>query len=950
MDVLSVLGLKPQKVKPEQQLNVFQQLIQGVRDYDKSNQEMKRQVEKLVNKQMPQAVTAKANLGQLLGGLLGYPGELVAGGGQNMYGGENTGIVDIPGQIKRMVTNTSTPQEVADFQARLPNVAVQAGVAATGGIKAGEGITRRADRVLGGGTVLDDINALATRPKPAPVNPLKQLTASQSTVSDIVEKYKLNEGVESPINVKIPLKDLAASKSSMNTAFEHYVRGNKTTHAGTPIDVWYDINQQKFTVTDGNHRLVQMIKDGIDPNTPVDVKLTSGTFNDLYNTPKETWDFTKNYLENTRPTVPQPPKGVGQSTLGDIVDPLAKFKKKENLVKIDPVLEIKKQITARDIQGNKVELPAGEALTPYELKGNKYLLKDGNEYVVNKNQYQNIKGNAVKAEAQPFAPELEQTTETVKGVETIDREAIIKQLEGSGITPRFDAGGVKYIDKDGRLLDESDVEFALGPNSNIIRKSNPTKFSQYTLPGGNNYREVLIQAPAERMTVTRPDGSKFNEALSPNNFTSSHWDEPNVLAHVRLNDRTYNGKPVTFIEEIQSDWAREVRKAPKTKYIAEKATNQPGNQWWVTDTLDEHDHGRLFDTKKEAQAWIDKNGATPTNPMLKKWQELAAKRALKDAVDNNSEYLAWTTGEQQAARYDLSKQVENISWTPEQSVEAHNVGGRKMVSINPNGRSTIQLWIDKNNKVVKVGDNQMVGNWMGKDIGEVIGKGVGEKIAKQSEGNLSGEGLKIGGEWANNLYDRQLPNIIEKLTGQKAEIVDLDLPVDTRNDEGFWKTITNGVSKERITPENVKPGMLIADSSRDRYVVTRVMPGGEIKVIDDLVSSNEYEIYEKILKRFKDARGDTPQISEISDKLTKDDLRLLDKYSEKQTIKINKASGQMGIKLTPQVKAKVRGEAPPVKQPSGVNPLLMLMGALGLGGMMTDKKRKQGIVQNYLGM
>jgi hypothetical protein len=44
-------------------------------------------------------------------------------------------------------------------------------------------------------------------------------------------------------------------------------------------------------------------------------------------------------------------------------------------------------------------------------------------------------------------------------------------------------------------------------------------------------------------------------------FTRSHWDEPNVLAHVRFNERTdADGKRVLFVEEIQSDWAQKGKK------------------------------------------------------------------------------------------------------------------------------------------------------------------------------------------------------------------------------------------------------------------------------------------------------------------------------------------------------------------------------------------------------
>lgn len=91
------------------------------------------------------------------------------------------------------------------------------------------------------------------------------------------------------------------------------------------------------------------------------------------------------------------------------------------------------------------------------------------------------------------------------------------------------------------------------------------KFSEYQLPGGENYREMLFTLPDKASDVAkvtqRADGkwqtegageadrfgfSTREKALEAVNkqeqrpaqrYLSSHWDEPNVLAHVRMNDR-----------------------------------------------------------------------------------------------------------------------------------------------------------------------------------------------------------------------------------------------------------------------------------------------------------------------------------------------------------------------------------------------------------------------------
>ena len=76
-------------------------------------------------------------------------------------------------------------------------------------------------------------------------------------------------------------------------------------------------------------------------------------------------------------------------------------------------------------------------------------------------------------------------------------------------------------------------------------KPGATKFSQYTLPGAENYREVILTLPS------LPHGT----------FTSSHFpDEINPAAHLRLSDLTVGDKRTLLVEEIQSDWGQKGRK------------------------------------------------------------------------------------------------------------------------------------------------------------------------------------------------------------------------------------------------------------------------------------------------------------------------------------------------------------------------------------------------------
>jgi hypothetical protein len=68
-----------------------------------------------------------------------------------------------------------------------------------------------------------------------------------------------------------------------------------------------------------------------------------------------------------------------------------------------------------------------------------------------------------------------------------------------------------------------------------------TEFSEYTEQGGEDYRELLLTLP----NVAGP---------------STHWSEPNVVAHLRFKSRqSTDGKRVMFIEEVQSDWHQKGR-------------------------------------------------------------------------------------------------------------------------------------------------------------------------------------------------------------------------------------------------------------------------------------------------------------------------------------------------------------------------------------------------------
>lgn len=102
-----------------------------------------------------------------------------------------------------------------------------------------------------------------------------------------------------------------------------------------------------------------------------------------------------------------------------------------------------------------------------------------------------------------------------------------------------------------------------------INDNGRPKFDKYTLPGGENYKELLITLPTEVRVSENASWDELRSAQAKadanerrfGNFRSSHFDQPNILAHIRMNERTdADGKRVLFIEEIQSDFGQSFKK------------------------------------------------------------------------------------------------------------------------------------------------------------------------------------------------------------------------------------------------------------------------------------------------------------------------------------------------------------------------------------------------------
>lgn len=362
------------------------------------------------------------------------------------------------------------------------------------------------------------------------------------------------------------------------------------------------------------------------------------------------------------------------------------------------------------------------------------------------------------------------------------------------------------------------------------------KYRQYTLPGGENYREVLLTLPFDDPPAPRPasapsivdlghdengrarfdvitgDGAvletfqnwadardfAYNHAQAENirrnlrwdrsrpaTFKSGHWEQRNVLAHIRLTDRTgADEQRVLFVEEIQSDWGQEGKKRgfdnPPMKGEVRPQEGVAGAWavYWEDGTFSGGYPTRADAEVRLRDAARAKAGGVPRAPFVGKteaWVALAIKRVIALAAQEGYDQVAFVNGEQSAERYDLSKQIERVVWLDNST---GGVGAPRMDG--PPSTGTLEAYDHDGMSVLNQSyiEAARVEDYVGKEIAERLfaaaprasrraGIGVRERA-------LQGLDLRVGGEGMKTFYDRIVPqvlrDVLKKLGGRVTQV------------------------------------------------------------------------------------------------------------------------------------------------------------------------------------
>ena len=376
-----------------------------------------------------------------------------------------------------------------------------------------------------------------------------------------------------------------------------------------------------------------------------------------------------------------------------------------------------------------------------------------------------------------------------------------------------------------------------------------------TIPGipGNEVKEYQVFGAFPRTFKTEAEANKYVEGLNAimNNpeyegiaaslrqfplsvkpvyenpgFSSSHWREtPNVIAHTRSQifetqppgaNRTYKAFNV---DEAQSDFAQIGRKKgfidPKERETFpdlvkqyDELNRQRREAERIVASGDDANPEvseaamRMADLNRQMMELSDKmtrirSGGVPMAPYVTStqgWTDLSIKKSIDQALDAGADYFTFTPGEVQAARYDLSKHIDTLSYNPNTgSLGAWDANGKRVIDES-------------------ILDDSELDDYVGKELAEKLRSQVNElpvdedTLKRKGHAKLSGLDLKVGGEgmidYYNNIYKKRVEKVVKDATGKKVqwEVIPVQTADGPREQLGF--RLTDDMKEARFSDFN----------------------------------------------------------------------------------------------------------------------------------------------------
>lgn len=235
---------------------------------------------------------------------------------------------------------------------------------------------------------------------------------------------------------------------------------------------------------------------------------------------------------------------------------------------------------------------------------------------------------------------------------------------------------------------EMRVAFRRSPRDPAHDLADDTKWSSYSLdPSNPTYRETVLHLPpderAGKAAWERDYPGMPWESLSDadrqyltrkhvQEFQSGHFPEPNITGHLMTSMTKHEGRPVYTIDQIQSDWGQKLRDggvrdeakiAELKRKLDEHDAQHPEAARYMKMSneearkLSKQDEKRIQDSAP--QEWWDRRtmleaeirtaeASTPGHPLVNttdQWTNTTLRRALRQAVEANADYIAIPHGD-----------------------------------------------------------------------------------------------------------------------------------------------------------------------------------------------------------------------------------------------------------------------------------------------------------------
>ena len=329
----------------------------------------------------------------------------------------------------------------------------------------------------------------------------------------------------------------------------------------------------------------------------------------------------------------------------------------------------------------------------------------------------------------------------------------------------------------------------------------------YTTDGLDNNREIALVVPTiepykESDDVHFGDAgegravawSRFGDAVDKDGNKVLVIDEIQSKRHQDAKENGYSEKDIP--SKMDAYLAKEKAFEDYDRVFAElsgKYSEEDVREMLMSDE-DNASYKDVLEKRKEANRIYNLAiSRVPDAPFRDSWDALAMKRMLRFAAEEGYDKIAWTSGQMQSDRYDLTKVLDDFYYKP-------NGDGTYKVSAALNQRRTgYTEYSDLNYDSLTV---DRIGEIFGKEIAAKVSEGKGRKGYSHNDERdwitFSGRDLKMANEGMRYFYDQKLVNWMNKY-GKKwgVQVADLTLP-GLENEDGWHSVDVTAEMKKSV--------------------------------------------------------------------------------------------------------------------------------------------------------